>query len=62
MQTILRNKPQSILIIRLSAIGDIVMASGIIPVLRSYFPQARMDWVVQSECADLVQAVKNGSR
>ncbi len=44
MQTILRNKPQSILIILLSFIGDIVMASGITPVLHSYLLRPR--WIV----------------
>ncbi|MGM0424146.1 MAG: glycosyltransferase family 9 protein [Thermodesulfobacteriota bacterium] len=55
MGKILHNKPKSILIIRLSAIGDIVMASGVIPVLRKHFPEASLDWLVQSECAQLLQ-------
>ena len=48
------NPPQSILIVRLSAFGDIVMASGIIPVLRREYPRARIDWLVQGEYADLL--------
>lgn len=46
--------PESILIVRLSAIGDIVMASGVLPGLRQKFPQARIDWLVQEECAPLL--------
>lgn len=48
------NPPQSILIVRLSAFGDIVMASGIIPVLRREFPRARIDWLVQGEYTDIL--------
>ncbi|MFP4671474.1 MAG: glycosyltransferase family 9 protein [Desulfohalobiaceae bacterium] len=55
MSSALRSQLESVLVIRLSAIGDIVMASGIIPVLRSHLPQVRIDWLVQSECAGLLQ-------
>ncbi|MCF8037726.1 MAG: hypothetical protein K9K79_00270, partial [Desulfohalobiaceae bacterium] len=46
----------SILIIRLSAIGDIVMASGVIPVLRRAYPRAVIDWLVQTEGASMLSA------
>ncbi|MFW6414890.1 MAG: glycosyltransferase family 9 protein [Thermodesulfobacteriota bacterium] len=45
---------KSILLIRLSAIGDIVMASGVIPALRAEYPEAEIDWMVHPECGDLV--------
>ena len=45
-----------ILIIRLSAIGDVIMASPIIAVLRARFPDARLAWLVQPEAAALLQA------
>mgnify|MGYP000279380953 CR=1 FL=1 len=45
---------KSILLIRLSAIGDIIMASGVIPALRSEYPEAEIDWMVQTECRDLL--------
>ena len=48
--------PRSILVIRLSAIGDIVMASGVVPLLRRAFPGSRIDWLVQPECRDLLEA------
>lgn len=48
--------PNRLLIIRLSAIGDIVMASGLLPALRPAFPQARFNWLVQPEARDLLMA------
>ena len=33
-----------ILIVRLSAIGDVVMASGLIPALRARHPDAHLAW------------------
>lgn len=47
--------PQKILIIRFSSIGDIVLASPLIRVLRSRFPAARIDFLVKAEFADLVR-------
>lgn len=44
-----------ILIIRLSAIGDVVMASGLIPALRSLWPQARISWLVEPAATPLLQ-------
>ncbi len=43
------------LILRLSSIGDIVLASPLIRVLRKRFPEARIDFVVKSEFAELVR-------
>ncbi|RRS04481.1 glycosyltransferase family 9 protein [Aquabacterium soli] len=37
--------PQRILIIRLSALGDVVMASGLIPALRARYPHAALFWL-----------------
>lgn len=44
-----------ILIIRLSSIGDIVLASPLIRVLRTSFPKAQIDFLVKREYADLVR-------
>ena len=38
--------PKNILIIRLSAIGDVIMASALIPALRANYPHARINWLV----------------
>ncbi len=43
------------LILRLSSIGDIILASPLIRLLRKKFPSARIDFVVRKEFADLVR-------
>ncbi|EWS54576.1 glycosyltransferase family 9 protein [Methylibium sp. T29] len=43
-----------ILIVRLSAIGDVVMASGLIPALRALHPEARIAWLVEPAAAPLL--------
>ncbi|MCO6439623.1 MAG: glycosyltransferase family 9 protein [Nitrococcus mobilis] len=45
-----------ILIIRLSAIGDIVMASALIPALRRKWPYAYLAWLAESPGASLLEA------
>jgi heptosyltransferase-1 len=47
--------PQRVLIIRLSAIGDVVMASGLIPALREISPQACIAWLVEPAAAPLLR-------
>ncbi|MCP5426859.1 MAG: glycosyltransferase family 9 protein [Chromatiaceae bacterium] len=54
MHKVLSEK-RSILLIRLSAIGDIVMATPVIKALRQQYPGARICWLVQSECAALLE-------
>lgn len=46
---------QNILIIRPSAMGDIVMASPLLAVLRSAYPKARIVWLVEPGLADLLR-------
>jgi heptosyltransferase-1 len=43
-----------ILILRLSAIGDVAMASGILPALRSRWPDAHLAWLVEPGAAPLL--------
>lgn len=45
-----------ILIVRLSAIGDIVMASGLIPALRRKWPDAHLGWLAEQPGASLLEA------
>lgn len=47
--------PTSILLIRLSAIGDVVMASPLLRALRSRYPQAHIAWLAQPEVAPLIE-------
>ncbi|MFO8090291.1 MAG: glycosyltransferase family 9 protein [Desulfatiglandaceae bacterium] len=46
--------PQSILIIKLSAIGDVVHSLPVLEVLRNAYPDARIDWVVEETAADII--------
>lgn len=45
----------SILIVRLSAIGDIVFASPLVHALRRRYPRARISWLVQPESRSLLE-------
>jgi heptosyltransferase-1 len=47
--------PASILIIRPSAMGDIVMASPLLAALRRAYPKARIAWLVEPGLADLLR-------
>ncbi len=49
-----QNETPRILIIRLSAIGDVVMASGLVPALRSRWPQAHVAWMVEPAAVPLL--------
>jgi heptosyltransferase-1 len=44
-----------ILIIRLSALGDVVMASGLIPAIRALHPDAHLAWLTEPPAAPLLQ-------
>ena len=48
-------EPRRILVVRLSALGDIVMASGLIPALKTRFPDAEVSWVCEPVCAPLLK-------
>jgi len=47
--------PEKILVIRLSSVGDIILTSPLLRVLRAKFPGARIDYLVKSEYAELVK-------
>ena len=47
--------PAKILVIRLSAIGDILLATPLLRCLRRRFPHAQIDFVVKSAFADLLR-------
>lgn len=47
--------PKSILIVRLSAIGDVIHALPVLDSLRREFPEARIGWVVEELSAPLLQ-------
>jgi heptosyltransferase I len=47
--------PRSILLIKLSAIGDVVHTLPLLEVLRKSFPTARIDWLVEEEARSIVE-------
>ena len=47
--------PRNILIVRLSAIGDVVMASALIPAIKNTWPDARLSWLVEPAGYDLLR-------
>ncbi len=49
-----RIRPDSILIVRLSAMGDIVMATPLASALKRTYPMAKICWLVQPEWRDLL--------
>ncbi len=46
--------PQKILIVKLSAIGDVVQTLPMAEALRREYPLARIDWLVEEEAGDLL--------
>ncbi|HET6361514.1 MAG TPA: glycosyltransferase family 9 protein [Gemmatimonadota bacterium] len=49
------SEPRRILIVRLGAIGDVARVLPMLAGLRRRFPEAEIDWVVQSKAADLLE-------
>ena len=47
--------PRSILIIKLSAIGDVVHTLPFLEVIRENFPNARIDWVVEEASSQIIE-------
>ncbi len=55
MQSYPDSEPKAILLIRLSAIGDIILTTPLIRVLRKRFPSARIDFITKAKYADLLR-------
>jgi lipopolysaccharide heptosyltransferase I len=49
------SEPRRILIVRLGAIGDVARVLPMLAGLKRRFPDAEIDWVVQSKAADLLE-------
>jgi len=47
---------RSILIVKCSAIGDVIQTFDVLEYLRRHFPNARIDWIVEESIAPLLQA------
>ncbi|MBP2659116.1 MAG: glycosyl transferase family 9 [Firmicutes bacterium] len=50
---------ERILIIRLSAIGDVLQASPVAQALKKSFPQSRISWVVETKAKDVIEGNSN---
>ena len=51
--------PNKTLVIRFSSIGDVVLASPLIRVLRARFPSSQIDFAVRKEYSDLIRYNSN---
>ncbi len=51
------NDPASILVVRYSALGDVVLATSILEPLRARFPRARIEWVTDALYAPLLEGL-----
>jgi heptosyltransferase-1 len=49
-----RLEPRSILIVKLSAIGDVIQTLPMVEALRAEYPRARIDWLVEEEAGDIL--------
>jgi heptosyltransferase-1 len=57
--------PESLLVVRLGAMGDIIHTLPAVTALRSAFPETRIGWVVEERWADLLcarESAKSGPR
>lgn len=45
---------KSILIVKLSAIGDVVQSLPVLEVVKKNFPDARIDWVVEEDASEII--------
>nr|WP_320131817.1 glycosyltransferase family 9 protein [uncultured Holophaga sp.] len=50
--------PKKILVIRLSAIGDVVRTIPSVAALRVRFPEARIHWLVEDRCAEIITGLE----
>ena len=54
MGMLITKKPEKILIIRLSAIGDVVHVLPALILLRSNFPESKITWLVEDKASDIL--------
>jgi heptosyltransferase-1 len=47
-------EPRSILIVKLSAIGDVIQTLPMVEALRAEYPRAGIDWLVEEEAGDIL--------
>lgn len=52
---VLSLKPNKILLVRLSALGDVIQSIPILTMLREGFPEAKIGWVIESSLAETIE-------
>jgi len=52
------SRPNRLLAVRLSSLGDLVHTIPVVPALRAAFPEAQFDWLVDSRWSPLMKLVK----
>ena len=52
---LLSEPPRSVLLVRLSARGDIVFASPLVRAFRRTFPDVKLTWIAESHTKDLIE-------
>jgi lipopolysaccharide heptosyltransferase II len=62
MEQAVQNKYDKILIIRMSSLGDIVLTSPLIRLLRKKFPNSMLDYLIRTEYTELVRYNPNLNR
>lgn len=55
-------EPVDILVIRYSALGDVVLATSVLGPLRARYPRARVEWVTNAQYAGLLEGLPEISR
>ena len=50
-------QPSSICLVRLSALGDVVLATALVATLRKNFPSARLTWVTSPASHELLRGL-----
>ncbi len=53
------NTPGKILVLRFSSIGDIILSSPLLRVLRKRFPQSQIDYATRKDYAELIRSNQN---
>ncbi|RLB13416.1 MAG: lipopolysaccharide heptosyltransferase I, partial [Deltaproteobacteria bacterium] len=51
----MKNNNLNILIIKLSAIGDVVHSLPLLEVLKDRFPLSKIDWVVEEDASGIIE-------
>ncbi len=58
----MNNEPRKILVIRLSSIGDILLTTPLLRLLKKRFPQSEIGFVIKKQFVDLIRTNRNVDR